>query len=113
MSADSEVVAQGEDNQEEQYRAEKRVKTTPVIMAPEALDLSHLIRAGETIGWAEATAEPIILTRMLDAQTERCAHFRVFFALTFSEAFAAGHPNVTVIALGGAAPGGVFFRGRR
>jgi len=26
MSADSEVVAQGEDNQEEQYRAEKRVK---------------------------------------------------------------------------------------
>jgi len=26
MSADSEVVAQGEDNQEEQYRAEKPVK---------------------------------------------------------------------------------------
>jgi hypothetical protein len=35
--------------------AEKRVKT-PVIMAPEALDFSQFIRAGETIGWAEATA---------------------------------------------------------
>ena len=29
----------------------------------------------------------------------------MFFALTFSEAFAAGHPNVTVTALGGASAG--------
>ena len=84
---------------------------TPVIMAPEALDFSQLIRAGETIGWAEATAEPVFLTRLLDAQAERCAHFRVFFALTFSEAFAAGHPNVTVTALGGASAGRRFFAG--
>jgi len=87
-----------------------RVKSA-VIMAPEALDFSRLIRAGETIGWAEATAEPVFLTRMLDAQAERCPPFRVFFALTFSEAFAVGHANVTVTALGGASAGRRFFAG--
>src|SRR5271163_144058 len=81
------------------------------MVAPEALDFSRLIRAGETIGWAEATAEPVFLTRMLDAQAERCPPFRVFFALTFSEAFAVGHANVTVTALGGASAGRRFFAG--
>jgi hypothetical protein len=42
---------------------------------------------------------------MLDAQAERCPPFRVFFELTFSEAFAPGHANVTVTALGGASAG--------
>jgi hypothetical protein len=65
-----------------------------------------VIRAGETIGWAEATAEPVFLTRMLDAQAERCPPFRVFFALTFSDALAAGHANVTVTAWAAPAPGG-------
>jgi hypothetical protein len=69
---------------------------TPITIAPEALDFTQLICAGETVGWAEATAEPVFLTRMLDAQAERCPPFRVFFALTFSEALAAGHANVTV-----------------
>jgi acetyl-CoA hydrolase len=82
---------------------------TPAIIAPEALDFTRLIRAGETIGWAEATAEPVFLTRLLDAQAERCPPFRVFFALTFSDAFAAGHPNVTVTALGGGSAGRRFF----
>ena len=30
---------------------------------------------GETIGWAEATAEPVFLIRLLDAQAERCPLF--------------------------------------
>jgi hypothetical protein len=84
---------------------------TPVMIAPEALDFSQLLRTGETIGWAEATAEPVFLTRMLDAQAERCPPFRVFFALTFSEALAAGHTSVTVTALGGASAGRRFFAG--
>jgi acyl-CoA hydrolase len=84
---------------------------TPITIAPEALDFTQLIRAGETVGWAEATAEPVFLTRMLDAQAERCPPFRVFFALTFSEALAAGHANVTVTALGGASAGRRFFAG--
>jgi hypothetical protein len=79
---------------------------TPITIAPEALDFTQLIRAGETVGWAEATAEPVFLTRMLDAQAERCPPFCVFFALTFSQAFAAGHANVTVTALGASADGG-------
>ena len=49
---------------------ERRVKT-PVTIAPEALDFTRLIRSGETVGWAEATAEPVFLTRLLDAQAER------------------------------------------
>jgi acyl-CoA hydrolase len=85
---------------------------TPVTIEPEALDFPQLIRADETIGWAEATAEPVFLTRLLDAQAERCPPFRVFFALTFSDGFAAGHPNVTVTALGGASAGRRFFADR-
>src|ERR1700719_2661330 len=91
--------------------AKRRVKI-PITIAPEALDFTQLIRAGETIGWAEATAEPVFLTRLLDAQAERCPPFRVFFALTFSDAFAADHPNVTVTALGGASAGRRFLADR-
>src|SRR5438270_6264624 len=39
-------------------------------------------------------------------------HSASFFALTFSDAFAAGHPYVTVTALGGASAGRRFFAGR-
>ena len=85
---------------------------TPVTIAPEALDFTQLIRAGETVGWAEATAEPVFLTRLLDAQAERCPPFRVFFALTFSDGFGADRPNVTVTALGGASAGRRFFAAR-
>jgi acetyl-CoA hydrolase len=81
----------------------------PHQLAPEALDFPRLIRAGETVGWAEATAEPVSLTRLLDAQAARCAPFRVFFPLTFSNTLGAGHPEVTVTALGGASAGRRFF----
>ena len=84
---------------------------TPVSIAPDALDFRRLIGRGETVGWAEATAEPLFLTRLLDAQAERCPPFRVFFPLTFSDSLAAGHPNVTVTALGGAGAGRRFFAG--
>jgi acyl-CoA hydrolase len=84
---------------------------TPVTVAPEALDFASLIRAGDTVGWAEATAEPVFLTRLLDSQAAGCAPFRVFFALTFAGDFAADHPNVTVTALGGGGAGRRFFVG--
>jgi len=82
---------------------------SPVTIAPEDLAFSRLIREGETVGWAEATAEPIFLTRLLDGQARRCPPFRIFFALTFSSDFAADHPNVTVTALGGGSAGRRFF----
>src|SRR5260370_42642956 len=84
---------------------------TQVSIAPDALVFRRLIGCGETVGWAEATAEPLLLTRLLDAQAECCSPFRVFFPLTFSDSFAAGHPNVTVTALGGAGAGRRFFAG--
>ncbi|HJU17810.1 MAG TPA: acetyl-CoA hydrolase/transferase C-terminal domain-containing protein [Stellaceae bacterium] len=82
---------------------------TPAAIALDALDFRRLIGGGETVGWAEATAEPLVLTRLLDAQVEGCPPFRVFFPLTFSDSLAAGHPNVTVTALGGAGAGRRFF----
>src|SRR5712692_8468885 len=84
---------------------------TPVTVAPEDLDFVRLIQAGDTIGWAQATAEPVFLTRLLHEQAPRCPPFRLFFALTFAADFAAGHPNVTVTALGGGGAGRRFFAG--
>jgi acetyl-CoA hydrolase len=81
----------------------------PVTIPLEDLDFAGLIRAGDTVGWAQATAEPVLLTRLLDRQAERCPPFRLFFALTFAADFAADHPNVTVTAFGGAGAGRRFF----
>jgi acetyl-CoA hydrolase len=83
---------------------------TPATLAPEALDFTRLIRAGDTVGWAQATAEPVFLTRLLNSQAPRCPPFRLFFALTFAGDFAADHPNVTVSALGGGGAGRRFFK---
>jgi len=82
---------------------------SPVTVTPEAFEFARLIREGDTVGWAEATAEPVLLTRLLDQQAERCPAFRIFFALTFADDFRADHPNVTVTALGGASAGRRFF----
>lgn len=82
---------------------------TPVVVQPDALDFAGLIRDGDTVGWAQATAEPVFLTRLLHRQASRCPPFRLFFALTFASDFAADHPNVTVSALGGGAAGRRFF----
>ena len=80
---------------------ERRITRLPHQLAPEALDFTRLIRVGETVSWAEATAEPVFLTRLLDAQAARCAPFQVFFPLTFSNTLGPGHPQVTVTALSG------------
>src|SRR5271155_4563746 len=82
---------------------------TPVMLAPEALDFAGLIGAGDTVFWAQATAEPVFLTRLLNSQASRCPAFRLFFALTFAEDFAPDHPNVAVTALGGGGAGRRFF----
>jgi acetyl-CoA hydrolase len=78
---------------------------------PDALDFAALIRPGDTVGWAQATAEPVLLTRMLDEQAERCPPFGLFFALSFAEGYRGDHGNVTVTAFGGGAGGRRFFAG--
>src|SRR3954454_4698524 len=82
---------------------------TPTTLAPDKLDFAALIRAGETVGWAEATAEPVLLTRILGEQAALCRPFRVFFALTFASDFPSDLPNVAVTASGGAGAGRRFF----
>src|SRR4051812_9316903 len=82
---------------------------TPTMLAPDKLDFAALIRAGETVGWAEATAEPVLLTRILGEQAALCPPFRVFFALTFASDFPSDLPNVAVTACGGAGAGKRFF----
>jgi acyl-CoA hydrolase len=84
----------------------------PVRIAPEALDFAGLIRDGDTVFWAQAAAEPVFLTRLLNKQAPRCPPFRLFFALTFAGDFAPDHPNVTVTALGGGGAGRRFFAAR-
>ncbi len=82
---------------------------TPITIASDKLDFAALLHAGETVGWAEATAEPVLLTRMLGEQAARCPPFRVFFALTFASDFPPDLPNVVVTANGGAGAGKRFF----
>lgn len=82
---------------------------TPRTLTPDRLDFARLIREGDTVGWAEATAEPVFLTRLLSEQAPRCPPFGVFFALMFGTEFAADHPNVTARAFGGGAAGRRFF----
>ena len=84
---------------------------TPATIAPGDLDFAALIRQGETVGWAQATAEPVLLTRLLDRQAAHCPPFRLFFAMTFASDFAADHANVTVTATGGGGAGRRFFAG--
>jgi acyl-CoA hydrolase len=84
---------------------------TPATTAPDAIDFAALIREGETVGWAQATAEPVLLTRLLDRQAPRCPPFRLFFAMTFAADFAADHANITVTATGGGGAGRRFFAG--
>jgi acyl-CoA hydrolase len=82
---------------------------TPVALAPADLDFAGLLREGDTVGWAQATAEPVFLTRLLNEQAPRCPPFRVFFAMTFAPDFAADHANVRVTATGGGGAGRRFF----
>src|SRR4051794_11980468 len=84
---------------------------TPVTIAPDKFDFAALIRAGETVGWAEATAEPVLLTRMLGEQARRLPPFRVFFAMSFATDFPVDLPDVTVTASGGGGAGRRFFAG--
>jgi acetyl-CoA hydrolase len=81
----------------------------PRTVVPAALDFAGLIRDGDTVGWAQATAEPVFLTRLLHEQAPRCPPFRLFFAMTFAGEFAADHANVTVTATGGGGAGRRFF----
>ena len=67
---------------------------TPLTLASGALDFAGLIREGDTVGWAQATAEPVFLTRLLDEQAPRCPPFRLFLTPARARWPRVGHAEI-------------------
>lgn len=55
------------------------------VQTAHTLDLSGLIRPGDTILWGQANAEPLTLTRALMAQRQRIGRLRVILGITDSD----------------------------
>ncbi|MDG9930459.1 MULTISPECIES: acetyl-CoA hydrolase/transferase C-terminal domain-containing protein [unclassified Pseudomonas] len=57
----------------------------PTPLQTDNLDLSALIRPGDTVLWGQANAEPLPLTRALMAQRQRIGRFRVMLGIANSD----------------------------
>lgn len=60
-------------------------KTITKKIAPHSLDLSAIVRPGDTVMWGQSTAEPLPLTQALMAQRRAIGHFSVFLGVTYSD----------------------------
>lgn len=60
-------------------------KTAAKELAPESLDLSAIVRPGDTVVWGQASAEPLPLTQALMAQRHAIGRFNVFLGVTYSD----------------------------
>ena len=56
-----------------------------IELNPDALDLSSLIRPGDTVLWGQANAEPIVLSRALMAQRHDFKRIRVMLGISSSD----------------------------
>jgi len=63
----------------------------PREIAPENLHLAEFIRAGDTVTWGQACAEPLCLTEKLVAQRAVIGRFNVFVGLSLSTTLAPEH----------------------
>ncbi len=63
----------------------------PREIALEDLDLTGFVRAGDTVTWGQACAEPLCLTESLVAQRRGIGRFNVFVGLSLSETLQPGH----------------------
>ena len=63
------------------------------IVSPDKLDLSTLIRPGDTVVWGQACGEPQTLTELLVAQRAAIGHCRLFIGASFSATFSAEHAD--------------------
>jgi acetyl-CoA hydrolase len=81
-----------------------------VTTDPGRLDLAALVRAGDTIAWGGAAAEPTALLEILDAQMERMPRASVLVGFSLSRTVDAGRltRRMRVRALGGAATNARF-----
>ncbi|MNF23333.1 Succinyl-CoA:coenzyme A transferase [compost metagenome] len=55
------------------------------LTTEDTLDMSGLIRPGDTVLWGQANAEPLPLTQALMSQRQRIGHFRVMLGITDSD----------------------------
>ena len=60
-------------------------KTITQELAPQSLDLSAIVRPGDTVVWGQASAEPLPLTQALMAQRHAIGRFNVFLGVTYSD----------------------------
>ncbi|HEV2236982.1 MAG TPA: acetyl-CoA hydrolase/transferase C-terminal domain-containing protein [Ktedonobacterales bacterium] len=59
-----------------------------------ALDLARYVRAGDTVLWGQACAEPVALTTALMAQRARIGRFRCFLGIPASDTVTAAHADL-------------------
>ena len=62
-------------------------KTAAKELAADSLDLSAIVRPGDTVMWGQSTAEPLPLTQALMAQRHAIGRFNVFLGVTYSDTF--------------------------
>lgn len=62
-------------------------------LEPNALDLSAIVRRGDSVMWGQANAEPLPLTQALMAQRHAIGEFNVFLGVTYSDTLRAEHAD--------------------
>lgn len=65
----------------------------PIDLHPDALDLSAIIRPGDTVIWGQGTAEPFTLTEALVRQRADIGPINVFLGLSFSNTVQPEHAD--------------------
>ena len=62
-------------------------------VAADCLDLSAIVRPGDTVVWGQASAEPLPLTQALMAQRHAIGRFNVFLGVTYSDTLKPEHAD--------------------
>lgn len=69
------------------------VRTMPQECDLQSLDLSSIVRPGDTVMWGQSVAEPVPLTQALMAQRHAIGRFKVFFGVTYSDTLKPEHAD--------------------
>jgi acetyl-CoA hydrolase len=79
--------------QSEYQHHAKEPKIMPIDLHPDALDLSAIIRPGDTVLWGQGTSEPFTLTEALVRQRADIGPINVFMGLSFSNTVQPEHAD--------------------
>ncbi|MEU9170073.1 acetyl-CoA hydrolase/transferase C-terminal domain-containing protein [Streptomyces sp. NPDC048420] len=64
------------------------------VIAPDELDLSRYVRAGDTVAWGQACAEPLTLTERLMRQRAGIGPFRCFLGIPATDTVRPDHADM-------------------